>query len=788
MLSAKDRYIKKKTIVAEMRKRRTAVWKGTFMVYDKGHGEDKNWILAEGDFDTEYLAKCESVMCQGNGYMCVRAAQEEICSDNIGRYTLVAGTFDKLPEDACNELVNSADFTAMTIEINGERVTPEGRLPGTYERELNLRTGLLCRKYVWVASDKSEYRLSFERVVSLKDKHLTVSAVSVHSLGENSANVKIITGIDGDTIKKADHFKAVDASFDDGVMLVSAETQQSGILFTTASSVTINAECNVKTEAKGKSAIAEIEFELPAGRNVILEKRSVVYTNRDRERDGCSLFCLEDTARRELLKAEEKSFDEIADESAAEWKERIWDERDVLIDSENDTDQLAIRFAIYHLTVMAPVHDNRMNIGAKGLSGPGYYGHAFWDTENYMLPYFIFTAPWEARSLCEYRYNSIEAARRYAREAGCEGARYPWEAAWITDGECTPTWCDTGDLELHITSDVAFGAYYYYMVTGDEDFMDRSGYELILDCAKFWATKVEYNKELDRYEINDVIGPNEYKAHVNNNAYTNYLAHSLMKLAMEYTEKLRSEKLDVFERLNKLLELDRFMPIWKDRCEKIYLPRENADGIIPEDDTFLTLPDPTVSEYSASTDPGIRERLQKTGYMTVQLCKQADVVALLFMMEDLFSAECKKKNFYYYEHHCLHDSSLSLATFSSLAADLHEDDMAYALFERATMIDMCDWAKSSDAGMHAASLGGMWQCCVFGFGGVRRYGDELRIQPNLPKEWNSVSFCIWWQGQRLSVTATHEYLSVENLTGTADVQFLHDGELCSVGDGITIKL
>ena len=114
--------------------------------------------------------------------------------------------------------------------------------------------------------------------------------------------------------------------------------------------------------------------------------------------------------------------------------------------------------------------------------------------------------------------------------------------------------------------------------------------------------------------------------------------------------------------------------------------------------------------------------------------------------------------------------------------------MAYALFERATMIDMCDWAKSSDAGMHAASLGGMWQCCVFGFGGVRRYGDELRIQPNLPKEWNSVSFCIWWQGQRLSVTATHEYLSVENLTGTADVQFLHDGELCSVGDGITIKL
>ena len=757
------------------------------MIYNKGTGEDKNWILAEEDFSTDMLAKCESVMCQGNGYLCVRGAAEEICSDNIGRYTLVTGTFDKLPEDACNELANSADFTAMSIEIDGERVTPEGRKEGTYERYLNLRTGLLRRTYIWTASDGSEYKLSFERVVSLKNKHLAAAAVSVHSLTDKTANVKIVTGIDGESIQKEAHFRAVDASFEDGVMMVSAKTQQSGITFTTASSVTINTDCDVKTEASGKKATAEISFELPADRNVILEKRSVVYTNRDRERDGCSLFCLTDTARRALLSAEKQSFDEIADESAAEWEERIWSRRDVTIDGP-DTDQLALHFAVYHLTVMAPVHDNRMNIGAKGLSGPGYYGHAFWDTENYMLPYFIFSAPDEARSLCEYRYNSIGAAREYAKKAGCEGARYPWEAAWITDGEATPTWCDTGDLELHITSDVAFGAYYYYKVSGDEDFMDRCGYELILDCAKYWATRVEYNKELDRYEINDVIGPNEYKAHVNNNAYTNYLAHSLMQLALEYTEKLKAEKPEVYERLNGILELDRFMPIWQDRSAKLYLPRENADGIIPEDDTFLSLPDVSDKKISVSLDPNVRERLKDIGFMAAQICKQADVVALFYMMEDLFSSECKKKNFYFYEHRCLHDSSLSLATFSALAADLHEDDMAYSLFERATMIDMGGYPKSSDAGIHAASLGGIWQCCVLGFGGVRRYGDALRIQPNLPEKWNSVSFCIYWHGQRLSITATHEQLSVKNLTGTADVQFLHDGKLCSVGDGVTLKL
>lgn len=756
------------------------------MIYDIGKGRDKNWILAEDDYREDHLAKCESIMCQGNGYMGIRGSAEEVCSENPGRYTLVAGTFDKLPDDACNELANSADFTAAEIIINGEKITPENRKPGTYSRALNLRNGLLCRSYTWVSANGDEFELSFRRVVSLKNKHLAITAFDIHNLSKYSAKVKITTGIDGDSIKKAGHMKPVTAAYDDGIMCVSTVTAQSKITFTTAASVTVNDDSEVKTSAEGRSAAAEIELTLDPDCTVCVEKRAVVYTNRDRERDGCSLFCLEDTAKSAVHEAEKLSFDEILSESEEEWENRIWSERDVVIDG-SDTDQLAVRFALYHLTVMAPVHDNRMNIGAKGLSGPGYYGHAFWDTEIYMLPCFIFVAPDEARSLAEYRYNCLDASREYAKKANCEGARFPWEAAWITDGEATPVWCETGDLELHITADVAFGAYYYYVVSGDDDYMDKCGYELILDCAKFWATRLEYNKELDRYEINDVIGPNEYKEHVNNNAYTNYFAKEIMVLASEYAAQLKAEKPDIYERLNKKLDIERFMPIWQDRCEKIYLPRENENGIIPEDDTFLTLPDMVENGVSLSLDPTIRERLKTTGYLNVMICKQADVVAMLYMMEDLFSAECKKKNFYFYEQHCIHDSSLSLSTFSALAADLGEDDMAYSLFERATMIDMGPVEWSSDQGVHAASLGGIWQCCVLGFGGVRRYGNELRIQPNLPKEWNSVNFRIWWHSQCLDITVTHDSLSVENLTGTADVQFLHDGKLCSVGDGITIR-
>lgn len=752
------------------------------MRYDKGTGEFKNWILAENGYGEADPRKFESIMCQGNGYMCVRAATEEIPSGD--RYTLVSGTFNRLPTDHCNELPNSPDFTEMKIYIGGEEVGVQGMDAKTYERSLNFKNGLLKREYTWKNSEGESFKLSFYRVVSLARKHLSAFKVEITALSSD-AEVKIVTGINGDTNPKSAHMSPVSACACDGLLTVVTKTCQSEILFHTAASVDVDRPAESVFSANGKSATAEYTFTLSKGETVTVDKKVVVYTNRDRERDGCSLYCLEDTAKAELLSARERCFDCILNESAAKWAE-LWEERDIKIEGA-DRDLLASRFAIYHLTCMSPVHDNRMNIGAKGLSGPGYYGHAFWDTEIYMLPYFIFSSPKEARSLVEYRVNCLDAAREYAKAANCIGARYPWEAAWITDGEATPDWCPTGDLELHITSDVAFGAYYYYVVTGDEDFMEKGGYELIFECAKFWASRLEYNREKKRYEITNVIGPNEYKEHVSNNAYTNYMAHLCMTIAKEYCDKLAESNPKLYASLNAKLSLDKAYGDWESKIEKIYLPRENEDGIIPEDDTFLSLPRVSDGTKSISNDPVIRNKAVELGYLKCMISKQADVVALLYMLEDLFSAECKKKNFYFYEHCCLHDSSLSLSTYSALAADLHEREMAYKMFESASMIDMAA-DTDSNGGVHAASLGGIWQCCVLGFGGVRRYGNELRIQPNLPDEWTSLSFKINWHGQTLEVFENHETLSVKNLTGSADVQFLFNGKMCSVGEGITLEI
>jgi len=767
------------------------------IVYDRGEGENKNWILSEDQLSVQRLAKCESIMCQGNGYLCMRGGLFEAPSEDVGPVTMIAGTFNHHEGDGCMMLINSATPLSTAAIINGEKMGYDNIDYTTHTRSLNLRNGLLERRTEWTGKDGGRYLCEEKRLVSLKDRHLAAQKITITALTED-CEITLKAGINGkeELQRLSQHLVPVRSEAFGGIVAVNTRTDQSNIRIATAASLKFSKGCGEnKTELheitytkEELSAYGSVTVSLKKGESITVSRKIAIYTSRDQGRDTFTSEALFSLAYEKLRSERDRCICTLLAESEREWCERIWDNRDVIIEGA-DCDQLALRFAIYHLTAMSPVHDNRMNIAAKGLSGPGYYGHTFWDTEIYMLPYFIFAAPKEARSLLEYRYNCLDACRDHAHKTGFTGARFPWEAAWITDGEATPVMYNTGDYEIHITADVAFGVHYYNMVTGDEDFMEKCGYELLLDCARFWPSRVTYNAEKDQYDILNVIGANEYKENVDNNAYTNYMVHQNIRLAVEYADMLKAEKPETYQRLNELLDLESAYDKWTLLLEKLYLPTENEDGIIPEDDTFLSLPKVTRDGISASLDPTIRERINEMGgFLKVMIGKQADVVALLYMMEDLFKPETKVKNFYFYEECCIHDSSLSLSTFSALAADLGEAKMAYDLFERATMIDMGNVMWSSNEGMHAASLGGIWQCAVLGFGGVRRYGKELRIDPNLPEAWKSLSFAIKWHGQRLEICVDHETLSVRNVTGTADVQFLHKGQLCSVGEGITIKL
>ncbi len=771
-----------------------------------------DWILREDCFDEEQLGKCEAVMSLGNGYLGLRSATEEKYLHET-RDLLVGGTFNKSDPTAVTELPNAPDMTAIELWLNGVRFNLEKGKIEEYERELDIRKAELTRKVVWTSPEGDQVRLHFRRVVSLERLHDFASRVEITPLS-GKMEIKVRSGIDGRvTNTGAQHFTDGDKRFyENRYMQFVPKTTESGISFvlnTVHRFAKNGEELDVPTQVymELRKVYGGYELEAEQGETLTIEKYCNVFTTRDFDAEGATVSELQTRSLADLKGLLELGYDALASETGAAWKQEVWDRIPITIEG-NDFDQFAIRFAQYHLRLMVPAHDNRLNIGAKGLSGEGYRGHCFWDTEIFLLPYYIFTQPETARKLEEYRYLSLPGEHRKAEHNGYQGAMFPWESAWLDDGEVTPEYQDvdivtglpikvwSGFIEQHITADVAFGVWQYYAITGDEDYMERYGYELIFDTARFWMSRLEdkcrqihesinpktgvteFSETVTDdglYHICDVVGPDEYKEHKTDNAFTNYLAVWNIRKAMEYYELLKEQKPELFARLCEKLDLETYYQQWTEKVDRVFLPVPNEQGILPQDSTYLTLKDIDLSKYrSQDFVNGIFRDYNLTQINQIQVSKQADVLVLFFLLEELFPHEVKAATWEYYAARTLHDSSLSLCTHAVLAADMREGEMAYDLFEKSAQIDLGPVMGSSNAGIHTASFGGIWQGVVYGFGGLRMLGGELRIAPFLPKEWSRLVYTILWRGQKLEVSADHEKVRVKNLTGTEDVRL----ELC----------
>ena len=757
------------------------------------------WIVAEDSFEPEYLGKAESIMCQGNGYLCLRNATDEF---NAGeqRDLFVAGTFNKFDDNEVTELPNAADVSRLDLRLDGVRFNLLTGKVESYDRALNLKTGETVRRVVWAAPNGKRYQLVFSRFVSLNRLHLIGQKLEVTPL-DGEMELDLAGGINGQMNNGgSQHFSEGDKRLFEGRhMQYNQTTEQSGIHFVFHTTFSFAMD-GVPQEEKGfivmDRRIIKQEFKvtIPAGKTLTVQKLSTVYTSRDRDSEALDLAGLQSKALAGHEEACAMGYDALLAESAQAWADKVWNNVPVTIKSTNPFDQLAIRFAQYHLYIMTPRHDNRMNIGAKGLSGEGYKGHTFWDTEMFILPYFIFSAPEIARSLEEYRWLSLPGAHKKAAGNNYQGAQFPWESAWIDDGEVTPVWgaADivtglpikiwSGFIEQHITADVAYGAWEYYQVTGDQDFMDRCGYELILDTGKFWASRLEEGTD-GLLHINDVVGPDEYKEHVDDNAFTNYMAAWNIRKALEYSRQLKAERPELYQALDQKLGLAALEPQWESKLERIYLPQPREDLVIPQDRTYLTLKDIDLTKYKNQTNVGSIYRDYNQEQIThMQVSKQADILIMFLLLENQFSADVKRANWNYYEPRTLHDSSLSLSTHCILANDMGNRDMAYSLFANAAAIDVGPNMKTSDAGIHAASLAGIWQSVVYGFGGVRMLDGKLRINPSLPDAWSELDFYLYWKGQKLHVTLDHTSIQIQNLTGTKPVELTVNGKTCSVQD------
>ena len=766
------------------------------MKYNAGTGELKNWLVQEEVFDERCLGKCESIFAQGNGYLGIRHALEESYLGET-RNTFVTGTFDKAAEEEVTELPNAADMTGCKIIIDGNELNlAQGNLHA-YTRTLNLKNGEVVRKITWENPKGVVLDATFKRFVSLKDEHLMVHSIDLTF--DQEVSLQVETGIDGSvTNGGAQHFRNLNCRLYNGKeMEYLAQTRESKIWFAHHAVVNVNVETSSIPVMRGRSLKVLHRLQPKAGETIHIEKISLIRTSRDMKYEGAAedqiVDLLKQDGQEALRKIEQNTYEELKQESEKEWK-AYWDSSDIKIQGD-DFDQLAIRFALYHLRIMAKADDGRVGVGAKALTGEGYSGHSFWDTEMFILPYYIMTHPKTARALLEYRYKNLDGAREKAKDMGYEGALYPWECAWIDDGEVTPRFGGadvvtgqpieylTGVIEHHISADVAYGVNQYYQITGDQDYMDRYGYEIILDTALFWSSRVEYNKEFDRNDILDVIGPDEYKEHVDNNAYTNYMAAYNMELALKIMDELPKQNMELYQKLDQKLNLNHIRERVTSCLEKLYLPKPDENGIVEQFQGYKDLKYVDLKKYKESDevmtiykDYGIEEMNE------LMVSKQADFVMLMFALDTLFDEETRKKNFIYYEERTIHDSSLSKCTHAILANDLDMQDMAYDMYESAIRIDLGPYMKSSKDGIHSASIGGIWQGTVMGFGGVRMEGDLLRIAPKLPKQWDTLEFPLMLQGNPIWISASHEEVVVENKGSHAVTLILVD-ETVEIAEG-----
>ena len=713
-------------------------------------------VLTEPVFNPHGLNKYASIMACGNGYMGIRATHEENYTQQT-RGMYLAGLYHRAGRNETNELVNLPDVMGIELQLDGENFTLLAGEILCWERELAFSNGELRRNVVWRSSQGKRFRIESRRFVSLEQLPLTALQFAVTPL-DGPAQISLTTGIDAtQTNSGRQHLNELSVRvFDQHYLQGTYETQDS------ASEVVISASCRLSTgsescfTAKNRRLNCHHTVNAEEGQMVMLEK--IVWVTHRSEKE-ISLESFARNAMTELKICAARGYEALREQTSLAWED-VWNRCRVEVQSTDKQDQLALDYAIWHLTGMTPINNDRCSIAAKGLTGEGYKGHVFWDTEIFLLPFHLLTRPQTARNLLRYRWLNLAGAREKARRNGWPGALFPWESA-ASGQEETPEFAAinirTGVrqkvasalAEHHLVADIAWAVVAYWHATQDDAFMRNEGLTLLVETALFWMGRTtEVN---GRLEIHNVIGPDEYTEHVNNNAYTNYMAWYNVAHAREFMHQ--------FERQN-----DAFCNAAEHFLQRLWLPGANAAGVIAQDDTFLSKPAIDLSRYKAKAGKQtILLDYSRAEVNDMQILKQADVVMLNYLLPEKFTLEQCAANLAFYEPRTIHDSSLSKAIHGIVAARCGDTACAYQFWRDGVAIDLGDDPHSSDDGIHAAATGAIWSGVVQGFAGLQMMNGELHLSPKLPAQWQRLHFPLRWRNtdieiavepQRLVVTTT----------------------------------
>ena len=712
---------------------------------------DAAWLLHEHGYRPERESGIESRFAVSNGFLGVRAARaisrgamwvswSHTLSWASWPRTYVAGLFD-IPniQPPVPALVPGPDWLRIRLLLDGKLLLLRSGELLDHRRTLDMRRGLLLIDWRHRDSAGRIAHVRSMRLVSLADRAIGVQLIELSV--DQPAEITV---------------EALMEDAGSGLEVVRVEPELA--VWRTAEPAKSLAVASItELHRNGTRLVPDIQSTLQSrwtwravpGQAVTFWRLTAFARSHN---DGQEV---EGEVRSTLDRAQRVGWRGVLEAHEAAWAER-WACSDIRIEGDEEA-QKALRFAAYHLIGAANPQDERVSIGARALTGDSYLGHVFWDTEVYLLPFYILTWPEAARALLMYRYHTLPGARAKAERMGYRGAMYAWESAdtgeettpeHIIDFNGRPIEVLCGKQEQHISADVAWAVWQYWRATGDEFFLLGAGAEILLETARFWASRAELGTDA-AFHMRGVIGPDEYHENIDDNAFTNVMAIWNIERGLETAALLSQRWPERWQALSARLALtDSEMRQWQDVADRMVTGFHRQSGLFEQFDGYFELADIDLTEYAGRTVPMDvilgRERTQRS-----QVLKQADVVALFAMLPDAYDKKVQATNFRYYEPRCGHGSSLSRGLHALVSARLGDVALAERYFRQTAAIDLADTTGGTAGGVHIAALGGLWQAAIFGFAGLSCYEDGITLEPHLPPAWAAMEFRVHWRGRRI---------------------------------------
>lgn len=723
-------------------------------------------------FDPGQMARRETLFHAANGYVGMRASFEEGLPPSIRsvRGTYINGFFDSAPihyeeklfgfAQTQQSIINVIDTQGIAIKLGGEDFSClEGRLD-SFEQTLDMEKGVYTREIVWTSAKGRRTQLVFQRLASFVMEQLILLRAEATPLNW-SGEILFASTQRGDVSQDFDvrdprkasvgkkMLKIAASSQEVGGLLMKAETLHSGLAMASAVGHEAQGAFSERVSISDEVNQAEYVFQAREGQALSLTKYCVFADSR-RFADPAA------KALEILGKATERSFSQWA-ESQQAFLQEFWEQAGAAVYGDEALNA-SLAFSMYSLLASAG-KDGIGNIASKGLSGEGYEGHYFWDTEIYMFPFFLLTNPTLAKKLLDSRAAMLGEAFAHAREMGHQkGALYAWRT--ITGSECS-AYFPSGSAQYHINGAVAQAFLGYWQASGDLAFMAQTGARVLIETARLWTDAGHYAK--GNFRIDSVTGPDEYSCVVNNNYYTNRSAQSHLRGVHALCETL--EKAGLMDAVREQTGISgKELAAFREAADSMLLPHDEKLGISAQDDAFLNKKRLDLKAIPRDQFPLLMHRHPLFLYRH-QVCKQADTVLAHFLYEEGVQEEVIKRSYDYYEELTTHDSSLSECMFSMMAARTGQTEKAYQYYRDSAELDLKDTHGNTADGIHAANMGGCWMGIVYGFGGLRLHRDGLVFRPCLPQRLKGYAFHLCYQGSQIGVEVKREGVSIRKISG-----------------------